>query len=123
MVLILPVAAQNLFRGDRITFYLSSYADRKLATAGEVLASVVVEGGQPFNFTPLVTNASLQLAERGMPNPFLQSAGYNAPEVQSVSRRLTRIRGKYRVSAKASFDLYPHSGGVVYDFSLTPVRS
>ncbi len=123
VVLILPVAAQNLFRGDRITFYLSSYADRRLATAGEVLASVVVEGGQPFNFTPLVTNASLQLAQRGMPNPFLQSAGYNAPEVQSVSRRLTRVRGKYRVSAKASFDLYPHSGGVVYDFSLTPIRS
>jgi len=123
VVLILPVAAQNLFRGDRITFYLSSYADRKLASAGEVLASVVVEGGQPLNLTPLITNASLQLAKRGMPNPFLQSAGYNAPQVQNVIAQLTRLRGKFRVSAKASFDLYPHSGGVVYDFSLAPVRS
>ncbi len=123
VVLILPVAAQNLFRGDRITFYLSSYADRKLASAGEVLASVTVEGGQPLNLTPLITNASVQLAKRGMPNPFLQSAGYNAPQVQSVIAQLTRLRGKYRVSAKASFDLYPHSGGVVYDFSLTPVHT
>jgi hypothetical protein len=123
VVLILPVAAQNLFRGDRITFYLSSYADRKLASAGEVLASVVVEGGQPLNLTPLITNASLELAKRGMPNPFLQSAGYNAPQVQSVIAQLTHLRGKYRVAAKASFDLYPHSGGVVYDFSLSPVHS
>jgi hypothetical protein len=123
VVLILPVAAQNLFRGDRITFYLSSYADRKLASAGEVLASVVVEGGQPFNLTPLITNASVQLARRGMPPPFLQSAGYNAPQVQNVIAQLNRLRGKYRVSAKASFDLYPHSGGVVYDFSVAPVHA
>jgi hypothetical protein len=123
VVLILPVAAQNLFRGDRITFYLSSYADRKLASAGEVLASVVVDGGQPLNLTPLITNASVALARRGMPPPFLQSAGYNAPQVQSVIAQLTRLRGKYRISAKASFDLYPHSGGVVYDFSLAPVHA
>jgi hypothetical protein len=123
VVLILPVAAQNLFRGDRITFYLSRYADRKLASAGEVLASVVLEGGQPFNLTPLITNASVQLARRGFPPPFLQSAGYNAPQVQSVIAQLARLRGKYRVMAKASFDLYPHSGGVVYDFSLSPVHA
>jgi hypothetical protein len=123
VVLILPVAAQNLFRGDRITFYLSRYADRKLASAGEVLAAVVVEGGQPFNLTPLITNASVALARRGFPPPFLQSAGYNAPQVQNVIAELTRLRGKYRVSAKASFDLYPHSGGVVYDFSLSPVHA
>jgi len=123
VVLIVPVAAQNLFRGDRITFYFSQYADRKLASAGDVLASVVVEGGQPFNLTPLITNASVALARRGMPPPFLQSAGYNAPQVQSVIAQLTRLRGKYRVSAKASFDLYPHSGGVVYDFSLSPVHA
>jgi len=36
---------------------------------------------------------------------------------------LNRLRGKYRVSAKASFDLYPHSGGVVYDFSVAPVHA
>jgi hypothetical protein len=123
VVLILPVAAQNLFRGDRITFYLSSYADRKLASAGETLASVVADGGQPLNLTPLITNASLELARRGMPNPFLQSAGYNAPQVQSVIKQLTRLRGKFRVSALASFDLYPHSGGVVYDFRLKPVHA
>ena len=123
VVLILPVAAQNLFRGDRITFYLSSYADRKLAFAGEVLASVVVEGGQPLNLTPLITDASVQLARRGMPPPFLQSAGYNPTQVQNVIAQLTRLRGKYRVSAKASFDMYPHSGAVVYDFSLSPVHS
>jgi hypothetical protein len=123
VVLILPVAAQNLFRGDPITFYLSSYADIKLARAGEVLASVGVDGGQPLNLTPLITKASLELAKRGMPNPFLLSAGYNAPQVQSVIAQLRRSRGKFRVSAKASFDLYPHSGGVVYDFSLSPIHS
>ena len=123
VVLILPVAAQNLFRGDRITFYLSSYADRKLASAGEVLASIVVDGGQPLNLTPLTTNASVQLARRGMPVPFLQSVGYNYAEVQSLIAQIGRLRGKYRVSAKASFDLYPHSGVVGYSISFAPVRS
>jgi hypothetical protein len=122
-VLIVPVAALNLFPGDRITFYLSSYADRRLATAGEVLASQVVEGGQPFNLTPLITNASLQLAKRGMPPPFLLYPGYNSPQVQNIVAQLARLRGKYRVVAKASFDLYPHSGAVAYDFSLSPVHS
>jgi hypothetical protein len=122
-VLIVPVAAQNLFPGDRITFYLSSYADKKLASTGEVLASLVVEGGQPFNLTPLITNASLQLAKLGMPPPFLLYPGYNSPQVQSIVAQLARLRGKYRVVAKASFDLYPHSGAVAYDFSLSPVHS
>jgi hypothetical protein len=122
-VLILPVAATNLFIGDRITFYLSSYADRKLASAGEVLATTVVEGGEPLNLAPLITNASLQLARRGMPPPFLQAAGYNAPQVANLIASLNHLRGKYRLAAKASFDLYPHSGGVVYDFALSPVTS
>jgi hypothetical protein len=122
-VLIVPVAAANLFPGDRITFYLSSYADKKLASAGEILSSAVVEGGQPFNLTRLITNASLQLAKRGMPPPFLLYPGYNSPQVQNIIAQLARLRGKYRVEAKASFDLYPHSGAVAYDFSLTPVHS
>jgi hypothetical protein len=62
----------------------------------------------------------LVLAQRGMPPPFLQAAGYNAPQVQNLIASLNRLRGKFRLSAKASFDLYPHSGGVVYDFALTP---
>ena len=122
-VLILPVAAQNLFIGDQITFYLSSYADKKLASAGEVLAAISVDGGQPLNLTPLITTASLQLAKRGMPPPFLQYPGYNPTQVQNVIAQVARLRGRYRISAKAAFDLYPHSGApVVYDIGFAPVH-
>ncbi|GAC1416198.1 MAG: hypothetical protein NVSMB64_26430 [Candidatus Velthaea sp.] len=122
IVLLLPIAATNLFRGDQITFYLSHYIDTKLAGAGDILASQVVEGGAPVNLNTLITNASLELAKRGMPGPFLLNPGYNAPQVQNVLTQLARLRGRYRLSAKSSFDLYPHSGAVVYDFTLAPAR-
>ncbi|GAC1542977.1 MAG: hypothetical protein NVS2B17_22180 [Candidatus Velthaea sp.] len=122
IVLLLPIAATNLFRGDQITFYLSHYIDTKIAGAGEMLASQVVDGGAPVNLTGLIANASLELGKRGMPGPFLLNPGYNAPQVQNVLGQLSRLRGKYRLSAKASYDIYPHSGAVVYDFALAPSR-
>jgi len=122
IILLLPVAATNLFRGDQITFYLSHYVDTKIASASDTLASQIVEGGLPVNLNALITNASLDLAKRGMPGPFLLNPGYNAPQVQNVQAQLSHLRGKFRLSAKPSFDLYPHSGAVVYDFTLAPAR-
>lgn len=121
-VLILSVAGQNLVRGDQITFKFAPYLDVRLARAGEVLAREVVEGGQPLNLSSIVTNATIELARRGMPPPFLVRPSVNAPQVQSMVSQLSGLRGKYEVMAKSSFDLYPHSGTVVYDFSLSPAR-
>ena len=47
-VLMLPVVAQNLFRGDVISFAFAHYVDRRVAAAGDTLSSVDVQGGQPL---------------------------------------------------------------------------
>src|SRR6185312_4108757 len=96
-VLVMPVAGSNLVRGDQITFKFASYLDARLARAGEVLARQVVEGGQPLNLSPLVQNATIELARRGMPPPFLANPSVNAPQVQSLISQLAGLRGKYEV--------------------------
>jgi hypothetical protein len=120
LILVLPVAATNLFPGDEITFNLAHYLDIRLARAGEALASQTAEGGSPLNLQPLIASATIELAKRGMPRPFLLNPSVNAPQVQSLISELSRLRGKYRITAKSSFDLYPHSGTAVYDFTLAP---
>lgn len=120
LILVLPVAATNLFPGDQLTFNLAHYLDIRLARAGEALASQTVDGGSPPNLNPLIANATIELAKRGMPRPFLLNPSVNAPQVQSLISELSRLRGKYRITAKSSFDLYPHSATAVYDFSLSP---
>jgi len=120
LILVLPVAATNLFRGDQITFNLAHYLDIRLSRAGETLASQIVDGGSAVNLTPVIRSATIELAKRGMPPPFLLNPSVNGPQVQSLISQLSRLRGKYRITAKSSFDLYPHSGTAVYDFSLSP---
>jgi hypothetical protein len=119
---LIPQAYQNMFSGDQIAFSFGHYVDTRLATAGETLASIDVDGGTSINLGLLLLKASTALGSRGMPAPFLQIPAYNQQQTQDINSQLARLRGRYRVSAKASFDLYPHSGGVAYDFSLSPIR-
>jgi hypothetical protein len=42
--------------------------------------------------------------------------------VQSITGQIPRLRGKYRLLAKTSADLYPHSGPVQIDVELEPAR-
>ena len=122
-VLLLPVVAQNLFRGDTISFAFAHYIDRRVAAAGDVLASIDVQGGRQVNlatFQALGTAASAELRKRGMPGAFAVNAGLNGVQAQDVIGQLARLRGRYRIVAKASIDLYPHSGSVLLDFALVP---
>ncbi len=122
-VLLLPVVAQNLFKGDVISFALQPYPDRRVAAAGDVLASLDVQGGQPLNLITLqglTSAATAEMRKRGMPPAFALNVAINAPQAQSVIAQVSRLRGRYRIVAKASIDHYPHSGGVVLDFSLVP---
>jgi hypothetical protein len=121
-VLFLPLVAQNLFRGDVISFQLFPYADNRVAAAGDVLAAKDVQGGQTLNLIALQElsgAATTELRNRGMPPSFAVNVqiGNN---VQDVLAELTRLRGRYRLVAKASLDLYPHSGGVLLSFGLVP---
>jgi hypothetical protein len=123
-VLFLPLIGQNLFKGDVISFTLQPYADVRIAAAGETLAAVDVQGGQsPDSLLPalqrLTTAAVGALERRGMPAVFTLNAA-PSNNVQGVLNQLGRLRGHYRLVVKAGLDTYPHSGGVLLDYSLEP---
>lgn len=121
-VLFLPLVAQNLFRGDVISFQLRPYADTRVIAAGDVLAALDVQGGQSLNYLQLqqlIAAASIEARRRGIPSVFAANP-QPANNPNDVLSELTRLRGRYRLVAKAGADLYPHSGGVLLAFSLVP---
>ncbi len=123
LILFLPVASQNLFRGEVISFSFAAFEDRKLATAGERLASIEISGGAPsVDIQALVIRAGQTLAVRGYPPQFLFPPLINSTQVQAVTSQVPRLRGKYLLIAKTPIDLFPHSGPVPLDVELEPIR-
>ena len=123
LILFLPVASQNLFRGEVISFSFEAFEDRRLATAGETLAAIDINGGAPsVDIGALVLQAGQTLAKRGYPPQFLYPPLINSTQVQSVTSQIPRLRGKYRLIAKTPIDLYPHSGPFPIDVALEPIR-
>jgi hypothetical protein len=121
-VLFLPLVAQNLFRGDTITFGLQPYLDNRVAAAGDVLASVDVQGGQSLNvglIAQVVAGAQTEMRRRGMPATFALNT-FPANNPQDIISELSRLRGRYRIVARAGADLFPHSGGILVTFALVP---
>jgi hypothetical protein len=123
LILFLPVASQNLFRGEVISFLFEAFEDRRLAMAGETLASIEINGGAPsVDIGALVLQAGQTLAKRGYPPQFLYPPLINSTQVQAVTSQIPRLRGKYRLIAKTPVDLYPHSGPFPIDVELEPIR-
>ncbi|MFN2461932.1 MAG: hypothetical protein ABR591_14840, partial [Candidatus Velthaea sp.] len=120
-VMIMCVADQNLFRGEQLHFAIAHWRDERLASRGEVLASADVTGGQPYNLNLLMIAALETMAKREMPAAFLRFPYVNQTQGQILAE-LSRLRGKYRIVAKAGDDIYPHTGGVALEFSLSPAR-
>jgi len=122
-VLLVPVVGQNLFAGDTISFAFQDYVDVRLAAAGETLATVDVAGGTPLNYASLqrlISAAGAELVRRGLPPIFLYNGEINGTTADSVLNQVTRLRGRVKLVAKSSSDVYPHSGGFILDFSLVP---
>jgi len=123
VILFLPIAYQNLFRGEVVTFQFEFFEDKRLAVAGETLASVDVTGGTPnVDISGLVVRADQTLAARGYPPQFLYPPLINSAEVQAVTNQIPHLRGSYRLIAKTPIDLYPHSGPFPIDVELVPVH-
>jgi len=120
-VLLAPVVAQNLFAGDTISFSFEHYVDKRIATAGETLASVGVDGGRSIDVVTiqrLQALAAAQLVKRGFPPFFVANVQINA--IQAQLNLLPHLRGKYDLVAKSSIDLYPHTRGYIIDVALVP---
>ncbi len=123
LILFLPIAYQNLFRGEVISFSFESFEDKRLAQSGETLAALDINGGTPsVDIGALVLQAGQTLAKRGYPPQFLYPPLINSAQVQSVTSQIPRLRGKYRLIAKTPIDLYPHSGPFPIDVELEPSR-
>jgi hypothetical protein len=123
VVLFLPVAAQNLFRGEVISFSFAAFEDKRLAVAGETLATMDVNGGQTnIDIGALVIRAGETLATRGYPPQFLYPPLINSTQLQAVTSQLPRLHGHYRLIAKTPIDLFPHSGPFPIDVGLESAR-
>ena len=123
-VLLVAVADQNLFPGDTIQFTFAPYADVPIFRAHQPIASVEVDGG-----TSLVPNIAYgQLAsavrdaaiEGGMPVYFaLPFSSPTQAQVEETRLAIRRGRGRFYIVARASRDVYPHTGGVPVTFQLS----
>jgi len=120
-VLLAPVVGQNLFAGDTISFSFEHYVDKRIASAGETLASVPIVGGRAIDeetIQRLQTLSAEQLIKRGFPPFFVANVQINASQAQL--NLLPHLRGKYQLVAKSSIDIYPHTRGYIIDVSLVP---
>jgi hypothetical protein len=117
-VLLIPVASQNLFRGDVIGFEFDQYADMRVLAAHEVIASVEVTGGAQVDFPRLIALARDASIRRGMPPPFVTFPLVNGSQAQSIAQEVAHSRGSFLVVAKAAQDTYPHTRALVLDFGI-----
>jgi hypothetical protein len=124
-VLLVAVADENLFPNDRISFTLAAYLDKPIFRNGQPLTSVEVDGG-----TAIIPNVAFgQIAGAiqdeaiglGMPAYFTTLIPSLAAE-QFFRQTQATVRaghGRYYIIAKASADVYPHTGGIPVTFSLS----
>jgi hypothetical protein len=125
-LLFLPVAPNNLFRGDRMTFIFAAWADRRLYGNNEEVASIDVEGGRPIagpDYRLLETRAFDALAKAGFPYPFFAPpSGFDPQRFETATAELTRVKGRFRLVARSEGVLYPHTSLFVLGASLEPAK-
>jgi len=123
--LLMPVADENLFPNDRISFTVAAYLDKPIFHAGQPLSSVEVDGGTAI--VPNVAYAELagaigdEAIGLGMPAyfttlvPSLETDRFFRDTQSSIRQG----RGRYYIIARAASDVYPHTGGIPVSFSLS----
>jgi Protein of unknown function (DUF3084) len=127
-MLFVPIAAQNLFRGETISFYLPAWPDKRLASAGDEIASIEVEGGKAIagpDYVNLANRSFQELARRQFPFPFFASppSGFDPVRFQAASAELARVHGRFRLVARTETNLYPHTGGFILGISVEPLHT
>lgn len=122
-VLVLAMADQNLFVNDLVHFAFVPYPDRELFHAGQTLGSIEVEGGTMI--VPTIAYGQLQGAVGnlaiglGMPGPFARALPtISEDEVRKMSTDIRSGRGRYYIIAKATIDVFPHTGAIPIAFEL-----
>lgn len=123
-VLLVAIADQNLVAGDTIGFTFAPYADVSIFRSGQSIASVEVDGG-----TAVVPNIAYgQLAnevrdvaiQSGMPVYFANPFGSpTSEEIAATQTQIKKGRGRFYIVARATREVFPHTGGVPIAFRLS----
>ncbi len=123
-VLLVAIADQNLVAGDTIGFTFAPYPDISIFRSGRPIASVEIDGGTAV--VPNIAYGQLAAAVRdtaiegGMPVYFANPFGSpNAIEIAKTQAAIRKGRGRFYIVARASRDVYPHTGGVPVSFNLS----
>ena len=123
-VLLVAVADENLFANDRLHFTLLPYADQPIFRSGAPITSVEVDGGTAI--LPNVAYGQLATAIRefaiqsGMPSFFANVvfSSLSTAQVQATRRAILAGKGRFYIVARASTDIFPHTGDIPVNFEL-----
>jgi len=123
-VLLVAVADYNLFAGDRLQFTFAAYSDQLIFHAHQSVASLEVDGGTAISpnvaFGQLARGISSTAIQAGMPAYFANAIpALTVPEVQRTQQAIRTGRGRFYIIARASTDIYPHTGGIPVSFELS----
>ena len=121
-VLLLPVADQNLFRGEQIHFAFQLYKDRLAFARGAIVASLDVTGGTSvsnLDINRLLYTASVAATAHDMPDAFVRNPIVaNGGQVVAVLDEIAHGRGQFHLVARAAEDIYPHTGALILTIDL-----
>ena len=124
-VLLVAVADENLFANDPLHFTLLPYADQPIFTNNQPITSVEVDGGT--GIVPNVAYGQLATAirelavERGMPSFFANVvfSSLTTSQVQATREAILRGKGRFYIVARATADVFPHTGDIPVNFELS----
>ncbi|MFY9779876.1 MAG: DUF3084 domain-containing protein [Candidatus Baltobacteraceae bacterium] len=123
-VMLVAVADYNLFVNDPLQFTFAPYADEQIFSASQKIAQIEVDGGTSVvptvAYTELIGAVQDVAIAKGMPAFFARALPrLTDAEVQDMRSTIKAGEGRFYIVARASRDVYPHTGGVPVDFELT----
>lgn len=126
-VLLVAVADQNLFANDPIRFTFAPYADQVIFRNRQAISSVEIDGGTAINpniaYGQLVTAIRESAISNGMPAFFATVIPtLTAADVANTTRTIRGGRGRFFIIARATTDVYPHTGDIPISFELSRTR-
>jgi hypothetical protein len=127
-LLLVITSPQNLYRDDKITFYVDIVPDELIVNKGGVLWRMVIPGGSNASSRLAVAEMQQQVANFARTQlklpPFLADNVATIEAFPSLAdmQKMLASPGNYVLTAYAAQDIYPHVGGVPIVVTLTQVK-
>jgi hypothetical protein len=127
-VILLVTADQNLYENDPIHFQLQPLPDTRRFAKGQVIAALnipVIHNANPTIAVSELTNYIANAARAAQLPNYLATNVVTVqviPSPQQMVSMLSHGSGPYVMTAFAAEDIYPHTGGIPVDITLSPER-